>query len=142
MPNYLYQCNDGHGFQQFSTVAEHSPVAKCPCGQWGAQIITAPLMVKCAQEVSYDSPIDGRPITSHDAHREDLKRHDCVAYDPEMKKDYDRRIAAEDAALDASIDAHVEESIEKMPTAKRAQLYSELTEQGMTTDVVRSTPTV
>jgi hypothetical protein len=58
-----------------------------------------------------------------------------------MKKDEARRIAEGDAKLDAMIDAHVEESIEKMPTAKRAQLWSELTEQGMSADVVRSTPT-
>lgn len=141
MPNYLYACGEGHRFQRFSTVSEHSPVAQCPCGQWGTQIITAPTLVKVAADVCYDSPIDGRPITSHDAWREDLKRHDCVSYDPEMKKDYERRIVEGDKKLDAMIDAHVEETIEKMSTAKRAQLYSELTEQGMTADVVRSTPT-
>lgn len=141
MPRYVYLCRDEHTFTRFSTVAEHSPVAICPCGQQARQVITAPVLVKCAADVCYDSPIDGRPITSHDAHKEDLKRHDCVAYDPEMKRDYERRLAESDARLAASIDAHVEESIEKMPTAKRAQLYSELTEQGMTADVVRSTPT-
>ena len=71
-----------------------------------------------------------------------MKRHDCVEYDPEMKKDYERRIKESDEHLDRLVDAHVEESIEKMPTAKRAQLYSEMTEQGMSADVVRSTPTL
>lgn len=113
----------------------------CDCGQEATQIITAPTLVKVAADVCYDSPIDGRPITSHDAWKEDLKRNDCVAYDPEMKTDYERRIAEGDAKLDAMIDAHVEETIEKMPTAKRAQLYSEMVEQGMTADVIRTTPT-
>lgn len=141
MPNYVYACRAGHRFQRFSTVSEHSPVWMCECGQEATQIITAPTLVKVAAELCFDSPIDGRAITSHDAWKEDLKRNDCVAYDPEMKTDYERRIAEGDAKLDALIDAHVEETIEKMPTAKRAQLYSEMVDQGMTADVVRSTPT-
>lgn len=141
MPQYLYSCRAGHTYQRFSTVSEHSPVSVCKCGQQASQIITAPTLVKVAAELCFDSPIDGRPITSHDAWKEDLKRNDCVPYDPEMKRDAKRRIDEGDAKLDALIDAHVEETIEKMPTAKRAQLYSEMVEQGMTADVVRSTPT-
>ncbi len=140
MPNYVYLCRAGHQYQRFSTVSEHSPVSVCECGQQATQVITAPTLVKVAADICFDSPIDGRPITSHDAWREDLKRNDCVPYDPEMKTDAKRRIEDEDAKLDASIDAHVEEAIEKMPTAKRAQLWSEMKEQGMTADVVRSTP--
>jgi hypothetical protein len=33
----------------------------------------------------YRSPIDGRPITSRSARREDLKRNGCVEYEPSMK---------------------------------------------------------
>ena len=103
-------------------------------------MITAPILVKVAADVSYDSPIDGRPITSHDAWKEDLKRNDCVAYDPEMKTDAKRRIAEADAKLDALVDAHVEASIEQMPTAKRAQLYSELVDRSASAEVVRTSP--
>src|SRR3990167_2403463 len=142
MPQYLYHCRGNHTFIRFSTISEHSPIALCECGQQAPQIITAPTLVKVAADVCYDSPIDGRPITSHQARLEDMKRHDCVEYDPEMKKDYERRIKESDEHLDRLVDAHVEESIEKMPTAKRAQLYSEMTEQGMSADVVRSTPTL
>lgn len=140
MPFYLYQCQNGHQFQRFLPVSAHTPTAQCDCLAMGTQIITAPLMVTCAANVCYDSPVTGEAITSHHARLEDMKRHECVEYDPEMKRDYERRIADGDAKLDSLIDAHVEEAIEKMPTAKRAKLYSELTEQGMTADVVRSTP--
>jgi hypothetical protein len=87
----------------------------------------------------YDSPIDGRPITSWDARQEDLKRSHCRPYDPEMKKDAERFRQAQDAALEASIEATVEEAIEKMPTAKRGKLMSELTEQGVGVEYARST---
>jgi len=141
MPFYLYRCDKGHSFQRFSTVSEHSPLAMCECHASAKQVITAPMLVKCAADICYDSPITGEPITSHHARLEDMKRHDCVEYDPEMKRDYERRIADGDAKLDKLIDTHVEESIAKMPTAKRAKLYSELVDQGLTAEAVRSTPT-
>jgi hypothetical protein len=103
-------------------------------------MITAPLLVKAAPNICYDSPIDGSHITSWDARREDLKRNGCREYDPEMKTDYHQRIKDSEAKLDATIEAHVEEAIEKMPTAKRGKLYSELTDQGVQADVIRTTP--
>jgi len=90
-----------------------------------------------APDVSYTSPIDGKPITSQQARNEDLKRNNCTPYDPEQKTDYARRMKDSEAALDKSIDAGVEEAIAKMPTAKRGKLYSELTEQGLDANVVR-----
>ncbi len=101
------------------------------------QIITAPLLVKVACDVRYDSPINGRPITSHAQRIEDMKRHDCIEYDPGMKQDAQRRMDESDASLDASIERHVEKEIAKMPTKQRGKLVSELTEQGMTTEYVR-----
>jgi hypothetical protein len=99
------------------------------------------LLVRAAQDVCYDSPIDGRPITSWDARQEDLKRSNCRPYDPEMKTDAARFRKEQDAALDQSIDAHVEQAIEKMPTAQRGKLYSELTSQGIGLDYTRTTTT-
>ena len=32
----------------------------------------------------YQSPIDGRPITSRTARKEDLKRNGCVPYEPSL----------------------------------------------------------
>lgn len=32
----------------------------------------------------YASPIDGRPITSRSARREDMKRNNCVEYEPSL----------------------------------------------------------
>lgn len=33
----------------------------------------------------YRSPIDGRPITSRSARRDDLARNNCVEYEPSLK---------------------------------------------------------
>lgn len=140
MPNYTYRCSDGHQFTEFLSIINHVSSKGCQqCGQTAVQIIEAPMFVKVAANVCYDSPIDGRPITSWQQRHEDLKRNGCTPYDPEQKTDYDNRIKQGEAELDKAIDAHVEESVAKMPSKKRAELWSELTEQGKTLDVVRTT---
>lgn len=134
---YEYQCADGHFFMKYLSLAQHSPIWICDCGKVGQQIINAPISVTVAQDVCYDSPIDGSHITSWAKREEDLKRNGCVPYDPGMKQDYERSIQESDKALDKSIEQHVERSIEKMPTKKRGQLWSELTEQGKTVEFAR-----
>lgn len=140
MPTYCYRCEAGHDFTRFTTVSEHSPLAQCPCGVWGSQIITAPQMVKVAQDVCYDSPITGAPITSHAARIEDMKRHDCVEYDPEMKTDARRRADESQAAFERTIEESVAHDIARLPSAKKQQLISEVVHQGLTPEPVRSTP--
>lgn len=102
------------------------------------QIIGAPLLVKAAPDVCYDSPVTGEPITSWEKRKEDLKRHGCREYDPGMKDDYHARIKASEDSLDKALTETIEETVEKMPTAKRAKLHSELTEQGATLDVTHA----
>lgn len=124
-------------------LAYHRNTAECyECGGTASQIITAPLLVKASADVCYDSPIDGRPVTSHAQRQEDMKRAQCVPYDPDMKVDQLRRIQAQDAAMDHAIESQVEEAVSKMPTATRAKLYSEVVEQGFDCTVERITPGV
>lgn len=119
-------------------LSQHRSTWNCPCGLVAQQVITAPVMITVVQDVCYDSPIDGKPITSWAAREEDLKRSNCRPYDPEMKTDYTNRLKQDDAALDRSIEAHAEAVTEKMTTAQRGKLYSELTEQGTTAEIVRT----
>lgn len=143
MPEYIYQCPVGHRMSRFTNVKNHLPFVDCEnCGVIAEQVLTAPLLVKASADVRYDSPVTGEPITSWAARRNDLAKHGCREYDPEMKRDYHQRLKDSETALDKAVDTHVEASIEKMPTKQRAKLYSELTEQGATAEVVRSTPHV
>ena len=141
MPFYRYACTNDHTFEIFLPLVRHISHWPCrDCRERAEQVITAPMLVTARQDVCYDSPIDGRAITSMDAHREDLKRNGCVDYDPGMKQDATRRQRQADDAIDQSIQAHAEELCEKMPTQKRAKVWSELTEQGVGLDYARSTP--
>lgn len=90
------------------------------------------------KEVHYESPIDGRAITSKQARNEDLARSGCVEYDPEMKTDYNRRIEREEAALESKIETSINASIAQMPAKKRESLVTEL-QNGSDIDILRKT---
>ena len=125
MPTYVYECPQEHRFERILRVADYLQPQKCECGRWGKRVITAPT-VFASKDVCYDSPIDGRPITSMKARRDDLARNNCTEYDPEIKKDYARRIEREQLKLERSVESTVEATIEQMPVRKREQLETEL----------------
>lgn len=91
----------------------------------GYRVFHAP-MVFVQQDICYDSPIDGRPITSLQARREDLARSECIPYDPEMKKDTLRRQEESQKKLEAEIDTHVEREFASMDSRKKELLTAEL----------------
>jgi len=123
---YEYSCKRGHRFERVLAVADYRVPQICECGADSRRIISLPRLVVTAPDVHYDSPIDGRPITSMAAHRDDLARNGCQLYDPEMRKDADRFVKQKDAELDRSIEASVEKAIEAMPAHKRERLAKEL----------------
>ena len=128
-PFYDYCCPVGHRQTKYFCLSDHVREIGCPCGEKAEQVISAPMMLKVAQDISYDSPIDGKPITSWAARAEDLARSGCRPYCPEMKKDAERRRNEAETALDQAVEATVEEAVEKMPTKQRGALFHELTEQ-------------
>lgn len=125
MPLYEYECERGHVFERVQPVAQCSDPQPCDCGQTGRRIISRTVGF-VQRECVYDSPIDGRPITSWAQRREDMARNNCQEYDPGMRQDFDRRIAREDAQLDAKFDATIEAEIERLPVRKRERLQAEL----------------
>lgn len=90
------------------------------------------------RDVRYESPIDGRAITTKQSRAEDMARNNCVAYDPDMKQDYLRRQKDADSALGRKADALVEEQIHAMPARKRELLDQEF-RAGADVSVARST---
>lgn len=72
------------------------------------------------------------------ARREDLARSNCVEYDPEMRKDYQRRVEESDRKLEQSVDALLDKEISALPARKKERLASEM-EGGLTADIVRQT---
>lgn len=107
------------------------------CDLAAVRLFTPPLLVKVAADVCYDSPVTGEPITSHAARVEDLKRHDCIPYDPEMKTDYHRRREESQAALERAVDDTVAQEVAKLSSGQREKLVNEVVHGGATVDVRR-----
>lgn len=139
MPLYEYRCEHGHTFTRFFSLADHRRWQPCACGVLAEQLISCPVLVTAQPECCYDSPIDGTPITSWAQRRNDLDKHNCQEYDPEMKTDHMNRIKAHDDALDKSVDTFVEQQWAGMSTDKRNALAKDLVEMGADTVYTRST---
>jgi hypothetical protein len=137
MPTYDLRCDNGHEFEMFLRLAELDEDQICECGRPATRLIRAP-MVFVQADICYDSPIDGRPITSRQARLEDMKRAGCVEYDPGMRQDYDRRVRDNETALDRTLEQSVEASIAQLPARKRETLETEL-RAGVTAEPVRMT---
>jgi putative FmdB family regulatory protein len=119
MPIYTYKCPQCGEFDRFLKLEKHANVIECPvCARLSTQVITAPLIVQVRPDCHYQSPIDGRPITSHRDRVEDMARNGCIEYDPEMRKDADRRLKEAEIALDRDIDTSVEREISNMSGAE------------------------
>ena len=132
MPTYTYACQNGHRFEQFFSLANHCSTLGCThCDALAHTVITAPIMVTAQPECRYDSPIDGTVIDSWAKRRNDLAKHNCQEYDPEMKTDALNRVKDKERTLDKQVDETVERIFEKMPTKQRGRLASEVVEQGV-----------
>lgn len=136
MPTYAYECDCGSAFDRVLPLAEYQTPQICECGHTAKRVISAPMLAFAQRECVYDSPVDGRPITSWAQRREDLARSGCQEYDPEMKKDYHRRLEREQNALERRVDATIEAEVDKMPARKRETLQSEL-DHGATAEILR-----
>lgn len=123
---YEYICTCGAEFDRVLPVAEYQTPQFCECGKTAKRVISAPMLAFAQRECIYDSPVDGRAITSWAQRREDLARHGCQEYDPGMKQDYHRRIEKEQNQLERKLDATIEAEVDKMPTRKREMLQNEL----------------
>lgn len=119
------------------SLAEHTPDVLCDCGGAARQMVVA-FTVWSRPDIYYTSPIDGRPITSEAARRDDLARNNCEPYDPGMKQDYQRRIKEGEERLEKGLDDTVERVFDAMPSAKKEKLAAELSD-GLTVAPERQT---
>jgi len=128
MPLYTYECKNGHQFDRILRLKDYKQPQTCKCGAKAERKIM-PTMVNCDMQPwdRYISPVSGKPITSYKERREDMKKHDCVDYEPSLRKHQTKHIQDEEAKLEKAMDETVEKEVEKMPIRKREKLAEELT---------------
>jgi putative FmdB family regulatory protein len=139
MPLYEFECRHGHVLEILRDISECSAPASCHCGELALRILS-PTIGYVQRECRYDSPIDGRPISSYAERREDLARNHCQEYDPEMKKDAARYREREQAKLELAVDESVERAVMSMDGTKREKLAAELQGGAEATPVRESVP--
>jgi hypothetical protein len=140
MPLHDYFCGKCNEIEErFCAVADLDKAQVCYCGAVMERVFLRFPFATVQEDICYDSPIDGRPITSKQARIEDLARADCVPYEEGIRQDQDRRKRESEAALDRAVDATVEREIALMPAKKKEKLTAEL-QGGMDATPVRVTP--
>ena len=138
MPLHDWKCEKGHIFERFIARDDLGVPQFCECGAPAGRVFLKFPMAFVQADIHYDSPIDGRPITSKAARIEDMKRAGCIEYDPAMKDDANRKQKERDEALDKSVDQFVDQAIATMPARKREKLAAEM-EGGLTVEPQRQT---
>jgi hypothetical protein len=139
MPIHDHRCSGGHVFERYVSCDDLHLLQRCECGEPAQRVYLRFPMSFVQKDIHYQSPIDGRPITTKQARLNDLAANDCVEYDPSLKAYGERRRQQEQAALERSIDETVEREIQTMPTRKREKLTAEL-DGGMDVEVTRQSP--
>lgn len=125
MPLYDYRCPEGHQFERFLHLENYATQQECPsCGLAAVRQVSAPFVVSDLE--GYTSPVDGRWVEGKAARREDLRRNGCVAWEPGMSEEIDRRRAKEEEKLDRQIEDTVEAQIVNMSARGRELLHSEI----------------
>lgn len=135
MPIYRHECDNGHTFDLLLRFSELDEFQACECGRPASRVICAP-QIFVQQDIHYTSPIDGREITSKHARIDDLRRSNCIEYDPGMKQDAERRRIDGENQLDAKVDQTMDRAIAAMPARKREKLAAEI-QSGLTPEVAR-----
>lgn len=156
MPLHDFRCPQGHVTEQF--VEQGVKWINCPkCGictpecaashlpgyevlhlGFRADLVFLKFPAAFVQvDICYDSPIDGRIITSRQARHEDLKRNNCREYDPSEKQEAIRNRAREDARLDKEVDQSVEAVLSTWSPRKKELLEQEV-RAGVTAEVNRN----
>jgi len=124
---YRYRCPNDHHFQRVLPVADYKLPQYCEeCGCEGRKQICPPMIAKSSQFESYESPIDGSPITNEKLRREEMARHDCVDYEPSMKDESTRIMKAGEAALDKEVDKTVDKFWDGLSSQKRESFAKEV----------------
>jgi hypothetical protein len=126
-PLHDFRCPKGHITTELvGHGIRHVGCKICGFPELAEMVFLTPPMSFVQPDVSYTSPVDGRPITTYQQHLEDLARNDCVVYESGIKQDQERNARLREEALERSVDETVDREIALMPAVKREKLTAEL----------------
>lgn len=120
MPIYEARCNTcGKVQDYYQTAANCLMTPECCGASMQKVILTAP--VGYVQNISYQSPIDGRPITTKQARQDDLARNNCRPWEglEQERKVAEDRKRDEEKKADKQLEEAVVSAWHSLPSEKQ-----------------------
>lgn len=128
MPLYVFECENGHRFDEFLKLEEYDKPMTCECGKSAKrQIVPTMLNMDMPNWERYVSPTTGKLITSYKQRKDDMKASGCVDYEPSIKKTSEKKRKQQADELDKKIEETVERQIESLTGDQRESLVKEMT---------------
>lgn len=116
MPLYSFKCSNGHKETRFSKINDRDAVHQCDsCGANLMRLLEAPSVQPDIP--AYQSPVTGQWIDSRSARREDLRRNNCIEWEPGIREDVGRiRSQAQEKSI-APLEAAIEKTARELSAA-------------------------
>lgn len=123
MPIYESLCRECGKVHEYVRRAEHYRETPFCCGYQTEKVILTPPMGYC-ENIHYQSPITGRPITTKQARIEDLKRSNSRPWEgmEQETKVAQQRVKAEEKAFDAKLEQTITGVYNALPSEQRKAL--------------------
>lgn len=123
MPVYEARCKECGKIQDYYQSAANRHDTPFCCGFQTEKVILTPPMGYC-ENIHYQSPISGRPITTKQERIEDLKRSNSRPWEglEQEQKEAARRAAYDEQKADAAIEKSVVEAWQTLTPEKQAVL--------------------
>lgn len=102
----------------YRRVAERDNLDPCECGGVISRVIDKPMVAIFPE---YDSPLDGRPITSRAQRNEDLRKAKAYEWEPGIEKDIARKKEYEKAAAFQPISDAVDDIVRDLNTSGKLE---------------------
>jgi hypothetical protein len=123
MPIYEARCPVCSKQQEYYQTVANCHITPVCCGAKTEKVILSSPM-GYVHNIAYTSPIDGRPITTTQARKEDMARNNCRPWEgmEQEKKEAARRAMYEEQKQDKALEKTIGETLAAMPSDKKAAL--------------------
>jgi putative FmdB family regulatory protein len=127
MPTYTYRCNKcDEDTEKFNKMANMHDSPICECGGETKKIMNVCNIGAFSTQVhnNYESPIDGKVITSERQRQYDMESNGCRPWEgiKQEKKQVAKQKKINNDKLDKAVNKNLEKQIAQMPTEKKKRL--------------------
>ena len=124
MPTYEFLCDKGHKFDRYLKLKDYRVPQTCECGAESRKLMSTPMIAPSFE--AYESPIDGKPITSKQKRIEDLAKSGCVPYEMGMVEENNKRLRNGELKLEKGMEETVDHEISQMSARKQELLEQDI----------------